>query len=100
MTFCEREEMFSKDVLTIKDVQQLMCMDYTTASQFILRVKRKVGDRLRVSGKLHVQDYLDYIGVDVDRYSRQPKNNEVVLEKIGNIKRMLADKEGNGDAGK
>jgi hypothetical protein len=75
MTRIEREAIFSKEALSIEDVEKLFGVEYDTAAKIIRDIKTKitVGDgkklRLSVQGKLHMQDYLDYVGVSVDRYS-------------------------------
>lgn len=71
MTFKEREEIFSKDYLTIEDLQKILGLDYWTAAKTIREIKRKT-DRLGgIRGKLHVQDYFDYFGIPAgDRYSK------------------------------
>lgn len=75
MTREERESIFAKECLSIEDVEKLFGVEYDTAAKIIRDIKTKitVGDgkklRLSVQGKLHMQDYLDYVGVSVDRYS-------------------------------
>lgn len=74
MTPEERVNLFSQECWSIKDVQQLFCMPYPTASELIRKIKLKLqvgmGRELRIDidGKLHVQDYLDYIGNATNRY--------------------------------
>ena len=67
MTIAERNEMFAKDYLTIKDIRVLLKLDYSTASALIRQIRRKY-DRLKKQGRIHVQDYIDYFGLDVARY--------------------------------
>ena len=75
MTVEERREIFSKEVLKISDFEKLYEVDYNTASGIIRDIKRKLtigkGQELRlsISGKIHIQDYLDFVGVTADRYS-------------------------------
>ena len=73
MTYIEREEMFSKDYLTIEDVEKLLGLCYSDASKQIRDIKRGLKMqgkelRLNVKGKLHVQDYLDYFNLSAERY--------------------------------
>lgn len=69
MTYEEREKIFSKDYLTIEDVESLLGLQYQDAARVIRNIKRKT-DRLRIRGKIHVQDYLDYYNLSADRYVR------------------------------
>lgn len=73
MTMQERQDIFSKEYLSISDIQRLYDFNYPQASQFILDIKTKfkIDDkalRLKVQGKIHIQDYLDFLGVKSDRY--------------------------------
>ena len=67
MTYAMREEIFSKEYLSIEDVQELLGMSYDDAARTIRNIKRRT-DRLGIRGKLHVQDYLDYFQIPPDRY--------------------------------
>lgn len=73
MTVAERQEIFAKECLTIKDIEKLFEVDYTTASKIIREIKGKLefrgkALRLEICGKLHTQDYLDYVGATARRY--------------------------------
>lgn len=73
MTYIEREEIFSKDYLTIKDIEKLLGLEYNEAAKQIRDIKRGLelkGQtlRLKTQGRLHVQDYLDYYGLSAERY--------------------------------
>lgn len=70
MTYSEREQIFSKDYLTIADMQELLGLSYGDAARVIREIKRK-SDRLGIKGKVHVQDYLDCYALPVDRYNKQ-----------------------------
>lgn len=67
MTYAKREEMFSKDYLSIEDLQELLGLHYQDAARTMRNIKRRT-DRLGIRGKLHVQDYLDYFQIPPDRY--------------------------------
>ncbi len=69
MTYAEREEIFSKDYLSIADIQALLGLSYQDAAKTIRNIKRKT-DRLGLRGKIHVQDYLDYFALSTERYVR------------------------------
>ena len=73
MTYIEREEIFSKDYLTIEDVGKLLGLKYNEAAKQIRDIKKGLelsGKRLRLTaqGRLHVQDYLDYYNLSAERY--------------------------------
>lgn len=68
MSITERAEIFSKEYLTIEDMQKLLGLDYDTAAKVIREIRRK-NDRLGIQGKIHVQDYFDYYNIPMsDRY--------------------------------
>ncbi len=77
MTVAERQDIFAKEVLTINDFMKLYEIEYNTASKLLCDMKRKltIGQgkelRLEMSGKIHVLDYLDYIGATSSRYNIQ-----------------------------
>ena len=84
MTYEERVEMFSKDYLTIADIQILLGIaSKAKASTIMCDIKRGLklspkyngqGVRLDIQGKLHVQDYLDYYHLPSERYVFNPQN--------------------------
>ena len=74
MTYAEREEIFSKEYLTIADIQSLLGMKYQDAARTIRNIKRRT-DRLGIRGKIHVQDYFDYYQISTDRYTK-PEEDE------------------------
>lgn len=65
MTYTEREEIMSRDVMTGADIQKLQGCNASQASRIITDIKyviEKRGDKPRINqrGKLHTQDYLDF----------------------------------------
>lgn len=78
MTWNKRSDIFAKDVLTIEDIQELLCMSYQDAAKFIRDAKQALkmnpkynnqGVRLDIQGRLHVQDYFDYFNItNMNRY--------------------------------
>lgn len=73
MTYSRREEIFSKDYISIEDMQALLGMSYQDAAKQIREIKRGLelqGKKVRLSvkGKVHVQDYLDYFNLSSSRY--------------------------------
>lgn len=71
ITYQQREEIFAKEALSIDDFMHLFGISKSAASEKMTQIKRKVGDRLGIKGKLHVQDYLDYFNItNTERYRR------------------------------
>lgn len=69
MDYQKREEIFSKEALTLDDVVELTGKSKGTASRLVqewkLRCKRKNGGlRLDVEGMIHILDYFDAMGID------------------------------------
>lgn len=80
MTYARREEIFSKEYLTIEDIQEILGLEYQGAAKMIRTIKRELemnpkyngqGVRLDIQGKLHTQDYLDYFQItNFERYKK------------------------------
>lgn len=71
MSYLEREQIFSKDYLTIKDLQQLLGLSYQIAAKLMRQIKFKF-DRLGIQGKLHTEDYFEYYNItDKQRYVKE-----------------------------
>ena len=76
MTYARREEIFSKEYLSIADLQELLDLKYQGAAELMRDIKRELafrgqGVRLNIQGKLHTQDYIDYFQItSLERYSR------------------------------
>lgn len=89
MTYARREEIFSKEVLSIADLQELLDLQYQGAAEMMRTIKRELnmnpkyngqGIRLDLQGKLHTQDYLDYFQIkSFERYSK-PMDEEILGE--------------------
>lgn len=65
MTYTEREEIMSKDVMTTAELARLLDCNIATASMTLGDIKSSIvrnGEKPRIDarGKLHVQDYCDY----------------------------------------
>lgn len=65
MTYSEREEIMSKDVMTTAELAKLLDCNIATASTTLGDIKTFIernGGKPRITtrGKLHVQDYCDY----------------------------------------
>ena len=67
MTYAEREAIFSKEALSNQDLMKLFDCAESTASQKAQEIRRVVGDRLGIQGRIHVQDYLDYMQIKEER---------------------------------
>lgn len=82
MDYKRREEIFSKEALSIKDVAELFGCSEGKACVLIKGWKRKLiyqdkTLRLDVSGKIHVLDYMDVMGVEqVDNHERYPNTKK------------------------
>ena len=69
MTYARREEIFSKDYITTKELQELLGLcDESCASKKMGEIRRVVGDRLGIKGKIHTEDYFEFYGIKTDRY--------------------------------
>ncbi len=73
MTYEQRSEMFAKDYLSVSDIMALLDLSYNDAAKVIREIRRTT-DRLHIQGKIHVQDYIDYYGLDIARYQSQMSN--------------------------
>lgn len=67
MTQKEREEIFSKEVLTADDMCKLFEVAKPTGYQIIREIKARC-DRLHIKGVVHVQDYIDYYRLPQARF--------------------------------
>jgi hypothetical protein len=82
MTMQERRDIFAKEVLTIEDFQKLYGMTQAQASKMMGDIRKKLifgkGQELRLDmkGKLHTEDYLDWVGVRENRYSIEMEEEE------------------------
>lgn len=76
MNSVNREEIFSKDYLTIRDIEILLGTTYQVAARLIRQIKFKT-DRLGLRGKIHIEDYFDYYNItDRQRYLKQEVKND------------------------
>lgn len=60
MTFARREEILSKDILTIADVQELNGMTYQPAAKLVRDIKRILNSQYQVVGKIATSDYIKF----------------------------------------
>ena len=76
MTYEEREKIFSKEALSVADVQALFGVCRTEATNIMNEIRRKTGDRLGVKGKIHIEDYLKHFGIEANRYVKKHPDEE------------------------
>lgn len=62
-----KKEIFSKEVLTIADIQELFGVSYCTAAR-IMREIKATSDRINIKGIVHVQDYCEHFRLNVSDY--------------------------------
>lgn len=88
MTYEDREQIFSKEILHISDIQKLFGCAQSTASAILQSWKRKIlfsGKDLRINldGKIHIMDYFDVMNINPqdpgERYYRK-KPEDIVVE--------------------
>lgn len=61
MTYQRREQIFSKESIHYTELAELFGIAESTACSKMEEIKRVVGDRLNINGRLHIQDYLDWV---------------------------------------
>ena len=64
----KREEIFQKEVLTQKDLAFLFDISEYSAGKLMRQILFK-HDRLKIQGRLHIEDYFEYYSItDKQRY--------------------------------
>lgn len=71
MTYEERDAIFSKEALSVADVQALFGVCKSEATNIMNTIRRQTGDRLKVQGKIHIEDYLKHFGIEANRYAKR-----------------------------
>lgn len=66
MTKERKEEIFSQEYLSINDIGEIFGLSYQMAAKKMREIKRK-NDRLKLQGKLYIQDYFDYFDKEISR---------------------------------
>ena len=73
MTPERRAEILSKDVITIKELGELLNLGYQMAAQKMRDMRRGLQaegrDKLNIRGKVLVEDYAYYYGLNLNRNS-------------------------------
>lgn len=79
MDYKRREEIFSKDYITTKEMQELLGFkSESEASSMMTKIRLKVGDRLGIRGRIHIEDYFEYFGITpTDRYNKPTEDTEI-----------------------
>lgn len=95
MTYEEREAIFSKEALSVADVQALFGVCKSEATNIMNTIRRQTGDRLKVQGKIHIEDYLKHFGIEANRYT--PKQEDALGETHSSIK-TKAEKNGSSSS--
>ena len=71
MTYARREEIFSKETMSITEFGEVMNLTYQMAARVIRDIK-KASNRPQIQGKLLVEDFFDYYGItDKQRYVKE-----------------------------
>ena len=78
MTYAEREKIVSKDAIRTSEIAELYDISLSEASQLVMQIKRTVGDRIGIKGRLHVQDYLDFFKLNGNdkRYMKKTEEGD------------------------
>lgn len=70
MTYAKREEIFSKETMSITEFGEVMNLSYQMAARVIRNIKR-TSNRPQIQGVLLIEDFFDYYGItDKQRYVR------------------------------
>ena len=71
MTYARREEIFSKETMSITEFGEVMNLSYQMAARVIREIKR-TSTRPQIQGVLLMEDYFDYYGItDKQRYIKE-----------------------------
>lgn len=62
MTYARREEIFSKETMSIKEFGEIMNLSYQMSARIIREIKRK-SSRPQIQGVLFMEDYFDYYNI-------------------------------------
>lgn len=87
MTYEQRERIFSKDYLSLSDFMEITGYCKTQASQTMTRIRRQY-NRLEVEGRIHVQDYFDFYGLNPADY-RVAVSSETLKSLAENIAKEI-----------
>lgn len=100
MTYRRREEILSKESIHYTELAELLGIDESTAGKKMQEIKRVIGDRLNIKGRLHIQDYLDWVAKSgslcTERYKipfedAEPEEREPIKPKPSSVFTMPSD---------
>ena len=75
MTYARREEIFSKETMSITEFGEVMNLSYQMAARMIRNIKR-TSSRPQIEGVLLIEDFFDYYNItDKQRYIREVVQN-------------------------
>ena len=75
MTYDRREQIFSKETMSITEFGEVMNLSYQVAARLIREIKRQ-SSRPQMQGVLLIEDFFDYYGItDKQRYVRGVNND-------------------------
>ena len=86
MTYARREEIFSKDIITIPELQELLALPSDQEAAKVMRNMKRRFNRFPQQGKLHVEDYKAYFEISEDNqryYPAKPEENAVPMRYCG-----------------
>ena len=62
MTYARREQIFSKETMSIEEFGEVMNLSYQMAARLIRDIKRK-SSRPQIQGILLIEDFFDYYNI-------------------------------------
>ena len=71
MDYKRREEIFSKEAIHYTEMAELLGCDKSTAGRIIRDIKRQVGDRLQIQGRIHILDYFKWVGLSEEVFKER-----------------------------
>lgn len=78
MTKERREEILSKDILCVQDVQELTGKEYQGALALIRNIKRRFNPAFNERGKVSTQDYLKFFTAE---RVEEPRDHNVIASR-------------------
>lgn len=98
-----RAEILAQEVLDAENIQELYGCHINKAYDIIKEIKKR-HDRVKISGVVHIQDYLDFFNLPPDRYvmPKRKRSYEIdeseiekdnVLNALSKIMSQLSDEE-------
>lgn len=78
MDYKRREEIFSKEFISTRELQEIFDISQlANASTLMKKIKKETGDKLGIKGKIHINDYFKYFGIETDRYIKPTPSIEI-----------------------